>query len=119
MKKPTEENARARSEGLFSGMGQSAAEKREDFLVTFAHLSSTFQYVISKSDHPPGRTDKNLCRCVSVPWLAGIAMCAQSIRRVYAYRCLRHRLKNQNEQCFIMIAILIMIAAHFSFLFLL
>ena len=36
-----------------------------------------------------------------------------------AYRWLRHRLKNYNEQNFIIIAILIMIAAHLSFLLLL
>ena len=35
------------------------------------------------------------------------------------YRWLRHRLKNYNEQNFIIIAILIMIAAHLSFLLLL
>jgi hypothetical protein len=36
-----------------------------------------------------------------------------------AYRWLRHRLKNYNEQNYIIIAILIMIAAHLSFLLLL
>jgi hypothetical protein len=39
--------------------------------------------------------------------------------RAGRYRWLRHRLKNYNEQNFIIIAILIMIAAHLSFLLLL